>query len=98
MPIRLDASVPNFAERFQRFLLAKRETAEDVVEQARAIIADVAARGDAALIELSRTLDRVDLDERGLRVSPAEIEAAARNCDPEALAAPAFGRDPTAAY
>ena len=36
----------------------------------RAIIADVAARGDAALIELSRKFDRVDL-ERARLARPA---------------------------
>ena len=98
MPIRLDASAPDFAERFQAFLLAKRETAEDVEAKVRAIIADVAKRGDAALIELSRKFDRVDLETLGLRVDPAEIEAAARDCDRAALDALKFARDRIEAY
>jgi histidinol dehydrogenase len=98
MPIRLDAAAPDFAERFQAFLLAKRETAEDVEAKVRAIIADVAKRGDAAVIELSRKFDRVDLETLGLRVDRAEIEAAAGGCDREALDALQFARDRIEAY
>src|SRR5262249_4407437 len=98
MPIRLDASAPDFAERFRTFLLSKREAAEDVEQQARKILADVAARGDAALVELGRKFDRVDLDAGTLRVGAVEIEAAARDCDPEALAALALARDRIEAY
>jgi len=98
MPIRLDASAPDFAERFQTFLLRKRETAEDVETSVRAILADVAARGDAALIELSRKFDGVDLKKLGLRVPSDEIDAAAGACDPEALDALKFARDRIEAY
>src|SRR5437762_2661383 len=61
MPIRLDARSPDFAARFRAFLDAKREASADVEEAVREIIADVAARGDAALVELTRKFDRVDL-------------------------------------
>src|SRR5262249_26171717 len=98
MPIRLDASAPDFAERFQTFLLLKRETAEDVEASVRAILADVAARGDAALIELSRKFDGVDLEKLGLRVPLDEIDAAAGACDPDALDALKFARDRIETY
>jgi histidinol dehydrogenase len=49
MPIRLDTSDPAFEARFVAFLSAKRETAEDVESDVHKIIADVRARGDAAL-------------------------------------------------
>jgi histidinol dehydrogenase len=98
MPIRLDASAPDFAERFRTFLLAKRETAEDIEAAVRGIIADVAKRGDRALIELSRKFDRVDLEILGLRVDPDDVEAAARSCDREALDALKFARDRIEAY
>src|SRR5262249_30382994 len=98
MPIRLDASAPDFAERFQTFLLLKRETAEDVEASVRAILADVAARGDAALIELSRKFDGVDLEKLGLRVPLDEIDAAAGACDPDALPALKFARDRIETY
>ncbi len=78
MPIRLDTGAPDFTHRFDAFLATKREAAEDVVETARAIIADIAARGDTALIELTRRFDRLDLDRIRLKVSTAEIESRRR--------------------
>src|SRR3954463_13751170 len=81
MPIRLDARAPGFAEKFRAFLDTKREVSADVEQAVRAIIADVAARGDAALIELTKKFDRVDLGAIGLRVTQAELDAAASACD-----------------
>jgi histidinol dehydrogenase len=93
MPIRLDRRAPDFSERFRAFLATKREASADVDAVVRAIIADVAARGDRALIELSRKLDRVDLDQTGLRVGADEIDAAYAACDRRALDALALARD-----
>src|SRR5438552_621329 len=76
MPIRLDARAPDFAEKFRAFLDTKREASADVEQAVRAIIADVAERGDAALIELTKRFDRVDLSATGVRVTQAELEAA----------------------
>src|SRR3954454_15539018 len=87
MPIRLDARSADFAARFRAFLDAKREASADVEQAVRAIIADVAARGDAALLELTQKFDRVDLAAIGMRVTAAELDAAAAACDPEALVA-----------
>ena len=52
-----------------------------------AILADVRARGDAALIELSKKFDRVDLGKLGLRVTPAQMRAARDACTAETLQA-----------
>jgi histidinol dehydrogenase len=98
MPIRLDTRDADFAERFAAFLATKRETAQDVEDAVKAIIADVVRRGDAALIELSRKLDRVDLAEVGLRVSPAELDAATARCEPSALAALELAHERIEAY
>src|SRR6516165_826102 len=98
MPIRLDARAPDFAQRFRAFLATKRETSADVETTVRAIIADVAARGDAALRALTLKLDRIDLDPTGLRVAPHEIDAAEAACDPRALAALKLARDRIEAY
>ena len=59
----------------------------------RAIVDDVAARGDAALIEATRKFDRLDLDAGGLRVTAAEIDAAVKACDAATLDALKFARD-----
>jgi histidinol dehydrogenase len=64
----------------------------------RAIIADVKARGDAALADYTAKFDRVDLAKMGLRVTPAEIDAAETKCKPEALAALKLARDRIEAY
>jgi histidinol dehydrogenase len=92
MPVRLDRSRADFAERFADFLAIKREVSADIESAVRAIVDDVAARGDAALIEATRKFDRLDLDASGLRVTPAEIEAAVSACDTETLDALKFAR------
>jgi histidinol dehydrogenase len=98
MPLRLNTESADFAEAFRAFLEVKREAAADVEQAVRAIIADVQARGDAALIELSAKFDRVDLAKAGLRVSAAEIDAAAKACDAKALDALKLARDRIEAY
>ncbi len=98
MPIRLDSRAPDFAERFRAFLATKRETAADVEEAVRSIIAAVAADGDRALIELTRKLDRIDLDATGLAVRPAEVEMAYAACDRRALDALTLARDRIEVY
>jgi histidinol dehydrogenase len=98
MPLRLDTRAPDFAQRFCAFLDTKREISEDVEQAVRAIIADVVARGDRALIELTRRFDRVDLDAARLKVSAHEIDAATKACDGEALAALKLARERIEAY
>ncbi|HZE45445.1 MAG TPA: histidinol dehydrogenase [Xanthobacteraceae bacterium] len=98
MPIRLDARSADFAVHFRTFLDAKREASADVEQAVRAIIADVAARGDAALLELTQKFDRVDLAAIGMRVTPVELDAAAAACDPAALDALTLARDRIETY
>src|SRR4030088_3316312 len=93
MPVRLDRSSADFAERFAQFLGAKREISADIESATRAIVDDVAARGDAALIEATRKFDRLELEAAALRITPAEIEAAVRACDAGTLDALKFARD-----
>src|SRR6201999_2196166 len=93
MPIRLDRSSADFAERFATFLGAKREASADVERATRAIVDDVAARGDAALIEATQKFDRLKVDAGGLRVTPAEVDTAVKACDAATLDALKFARD-----
>ena len=76
MPLFLDTSEPNFEARFAAFLAAKRETAADVDADAAAILAEVAAKGDAAVIALTERWDRMTLTPATLAFSEAEIDAA----------------------
>ncbi len=93
MAIRLDTRSADFAEKFRALLEMKREAAADVEAAARAIIADVAARGDRALKDYTQKFDGFALDGIGLRVTQDEIQAALRTCAGEALAALTFARD-----
>ena len=98
MPLRLDSQSANFPERFRSFLTLKREAAQDVEQVVRGIVADVVARGDTALFELTAKFDRIDLAKTGLRVTAAEIETAEKACQGEALSALKFARDRIEAY
>jgi histidinol dehydrogenase len=98
MPTRLDARAPDFPERFRAFLATKREAAADVDAAVRAIVADVAARGDAALLELTRKFDRLDIAASDLRIGAAEIEAAQASCERRALDALILARERIEAY
>jgi histidinol dehydrogenase len=93
MAIRLDTSAADFAEKFRTFLDTKREVSADVDATARAIVADVAARGDRALHDYTRKFDHFDLDRTGLRVNQEEIAAALRVCERHTLDALSFARD-----
>ncbi|HEY8578541.1 MAG TPA: histidinol dehydrogenase [Beijerinckiaceae bacterium] len=90
MPLRLDARAADFEQAFAAFLAMKREASADVDDAVRAILADVQARGDAALVDLSRRFDRVDLEALGLRVSADDLAAAEAACEPRALDALRF--------
>src|SRR5258707_10480996 len=94
MPIRLARRAPDFAGRFRAFLATKREASSDVEAAARAIIADVAARGDRALLELTRRFHGFDLHQRRLKLTPHEIHAAYAACEAPSLDALAPARGP----
>jgi histidinol dehydrogenase len=76
-PKRLDASAPGFEKEFSAFLGRNRDTDENVDRIAADIVADVRARGDAAVLEYTRKFDKVDTDAAGLRIADAERTAAA---------------------
>lgn len=93
MALRLDDRAPDFEARFSAFLTTKREVSADVDAAVAEIIADVRARGDAALHEWTAKLDRFDSRSRGLRVSEAEIDAAVAAVKPEVMEALKLARD-----
>ena len=87
MARRLNASDPGFAAAFDALLNAKREQEEDVAQAVRGIIADVRARGDAALVELTNRFDRAGVTVETLKLSAAEIDAAVGQVSKEQAAA-----------
>jgi histidinol dehydrogenase len=98
MAQRLDAREAGFSRAFADLLGAKREISEDVDQVVRAIIEDVVARGDEALLDYTRRFDGLDLTPERLRVSDAEIEAAIGDCPKDALDALSLAKDRIEAY
>jgi len=87
MARRLNSKDANFNAQFESLLFAKREVEEDVAAGAKAIIAEVRARGDAALVELTNKFDRAGVTAQTLRLAVTDIDAAVKNVSPERLAA-----------
>ena len=82
---RLDATQPGFAAEFAALLGGKREVEEQVDDAVAAILADVRARGDAAVIDCTRKFDRLDLTPATMRVSASDCDAAEKSCAPARL-------------
>ena len=85
MPLRLNSTDPDFEAAFTRLLNAKRDSEADVGDIAAGIIADVRARGDAAVLELTAKLDRVTLSALAMRLTKEEIAEARDQCDRDTL-------------
>jgi len=98
MPKRLRTTDGNFEAAFSAFLGEKREVSADVDAAVAAIIADVRANGDKALVELSRRFDHVDLERIGLKVSAGEVAAARVACSVETIDALMLARERIAAH
>ncbi|WP_282601715.1 histidinol dehydrogenase [Paracoccus sp. PARArs4] len=98
MPVFLNSSDADFEAGFQHMLSAKREDSADVNDTVAAIIADVRARGDIALCELTARFDRLDLPPEGLRVTAAEMDAEIAKVSPEDRAALELAAERIRAY
>ncbi|MGD2024506.1 MAG: histidinol dehydrogenase [Methyloceanibacter sp.] len=83
----LDTREDDFTARFETLLGMKRESSADVNDAVAAIIADVRARGDAALVELTEKFDQLDLREAGLAVTETDVAAAHSAVDDETVEA-----------
>ena len=82
MPQVLTTRDADFEARFTALLGMKREDSPDVDAAVAAIIADVRARGDAAVIELTERFDRLALTPATLAFSPDEIETLCAQVSP----------------
>jgi len=98
MPLRLDSRAKGFAADFGALLSAKREMEADVDAAVAAILADVKARGDAAVIDCTQRFDRLALTPATMRVPAKHIAAAASSCPPETLAALRLAAERIEAY
>jgi histidinol dehydrogenase len=99
MTIRvLSTQDKGFARKFAAIRERGAQTSAAVDDAARAIVADVRRRGDAALVALTEKYDRVALKAKDLRVPAADIEAAAGMLDADARAALKLAADRIAAF
>lgn len=76
MPVFLSTDDPGFADRFALLLERKAETSDEIDRTVAGIVADVRARGDAALVEMTARWDGLTLTPETLAVPPDEIAAA----------------------
>jgi histidinol dehydrogenase len=93
MALWLKSGGADFEDRFKALLGLKREQSADVNDKAAAIIARVREEGDAALIDLTKTYDGVDLRTAGIRITPAELAAARSLVDAKTLSALKLAHD-----
>jgi histidinol dehydrogenase len=94
----LKFSDSDFGAKFLRIEQRADEIPAGIEETVKTIIADVRQRGDAALFELSRTFDRIDLNVTTIEVSEAELDMALANVSEESLAALQLAADRIATY
>ena len=85
MPRNLHAGAPDFDDAFAALLDSKRENDSDISDTVAGIVADVIARGDSALIDLSRQFDNIDLAATGIAIPAEEILKARSACAAETL-------------
>jgi histidinol dehydrogenase len=98
MAIRLNATDKGFEAAFRTLLEGKREASVDVNDAVTKIIADVRARGDDALVELTNRFDRVSLSAETLRIPDSDLDAALGACDPATLDALKLAKSRIEAY
>ncbi|RUS60693.1 histidinol dehydrogenase [Pseudorhodobacter sp. E13] len=98
MPVFLSTSEADFEARFAALLGAKREESVDVDDIVAGIIADVRARGDAAVLELTAKFDRLTLTPESLRFSADEIAAECAKVSSEDRAALELAAERIRAY
>jgi len=98
MPVFLKTADAAFARQFEALIAARGEDESDVAETVAKIIKDVRARGDAAVAELTERFDQIDVAERGLAVSAAEIDDALAQVLPETMRALELAKARIAAY
>jgi histidinol dehydrogenase len=98
MPQFLNSQDADFETRFASLLNMKREDSPDVDDVVAGIIADVRARGDAAVIELTAKFDRVELTPETLAFTPDEIAAESAKVSAEDRAALELAADRIRAY
>ena len=98
MPQFFATTDADFETRFTALLGAKREDSPDVDDTVAAIIADVRARGDGAVIDLTARFDRLQLTPETLCFTDAEIASECAKVSAQDRAALELAADRIGAY
>jgi histidinol dehydrogenase len=95
---RFDSSQPDFRSAFVAFIEERRDTPHDVDAIVADVLAAVRTEGLDALLRYAREFDKIELNERTIRVSEDEIEAGWKACPVEVREAIAFAAKRIRAY
>ncbi len=87
MPHRLATREAGFEAAFKALLATKREQTQDLQVEVAEILERVRREGDAAVHDLTRRFERVDLGAAGSRIPEAEIELALASIEAPTLEA-----------
>lgn len=80
MPLRLDSSDKGFEADFAALVDGRRGVESDVGAVVDGILADVDARGDAAVLDYTKKFDRLDLTADRLRITDGKSKARSPRC------------------
>ncbi|HJV53676.1 MAG TPA: histidinol dehydrogenase [Noviherbaspirillum sp.] len=96
---KLDSTADNFKEQLSTVLAFEASEDEAIDRAAAQILADVKARGDAAVLEYTNRFDRLDAQSvAGLEIGQGELRAALNNLTPQRRAALQTAADRVRAY
>ncbi|WP_196385420.1 histidinol dehydrogenase, partial [Ralstonia solanacearum] len=85
---KLDSADAGFAAQLRQVLAFEASEDEAIDRAAAQILADVKARGDAAVLETTHRFDRIEADSvAALELSPAALQAALDGLEPKRRAA-----------
>jgi histidinol dehydrogenase len=77
---------------------ADQKAIQELENNVKAIINQVKAEGDEALVEFAQKFDKVELNSRGLKVKPSEIKEAYTKTSPDQISALKFMKEKVSAF
>jgi histidinol dehydrogenase len=77
---------------------ADQKAIQELENNVKAIINQVKAEGDEALVEFAQKFDKAELNSRGLRVKPSEIKEAYTKTSPDQISALKFMKEKVSAF
>ena len=77
---------------------ADQKAMQELENNVKAIINQVKAEGDEALVEFAQKFDKAELNSRGLKVKPSEIKEAYTKTNPDQISALKFMKEKVSAF